>query len=206
MSVERPIKESNMESPRSDHIFRTIEVRKRHEFNHMWSHSTRMFVRYIPRQWIVDLIWWMLRNSLHRRAMSKDCRFGIMACSKSQMVRFVSTIIDYDGLNVYLTIKVIPQPIPCRLEDIFADLRFAKRMPNARFVDLLKTANSWFSFLHERPIKVDETSNECAAYLLCLEKACFGVIMTLLLRRVPVGMVIEEVSSMLTHIHGAMIC
>ena len=79
-------------------------------------------------------------------------------------------------------------------------------MPNARFVDLLKTANSWFSFLHERPIKVDETSNECAAYLLCLEKACFDVIMTLLLRRVPVGMVIEEVSSMLTHIHGAMIC
>ena len=82
-----------------------------------------------------------------------------MACSKSQTVTFVLTIINYDGLNMYLTILVIPQPISCRLEDIFADLRFAKRTPNARFVDLLKTANSWFSFLHERPIKVDETSN-----------------------------------------------
>ena len=150
-----------MESSRLDHISRTTEVRKRYEFNHMWSHSTRMFVRLIPSQWIVDLIWWMLRNSLHRRAMSKDCRFatGIIACSKSQMVRFVLIIIDYDGLNMYLTIWVIPQPIPCRLEDIFTDLRFAERTPNARFVDLLKTANSWFSFLHERPIKVDETSN-----------------------------------------------
>ena len=86
----------------------------------------------------------MLRNSLHRRAMSKDCRFatGIIACSQSQMVRFVLIIIDYDGLNMYLTISVIPQLIPCRLEDVFTDLRFAKRTPNARFVDLLKTANS----------------------------------------------------------------
>ena len=150
-----------MESPRPDHISRTTEVRKRREFNHMWSHSTRMFVRFIPRQWIFDLIWWVLRNSLHRRAISKDCWFatGIMACSKSQMVRFVLAIIDYDGLNIYLTIKVILQSIPCRLEDISTDLRFAKRTPNARFVDLLKTANSWFSFLHKRPIKVDETSN-----------------------------------------------
>ena len=106
MSMERPIKEWNMESPRTDHISRTTDVRKRYEFNHMWSHSTRMFVRVIPRQLIVDLIWWMLRNSLHRRAMSKDCRFatGMMACSKSQMVRFVLTIIDYDGLNIYLAI------------------------------------------------------------------------------------------------------
>ena len=75
------------------------------------------------------------------------------------MVRFVLTIIDYDGLNMYLTIQVIPQPIHCRLEDIFADLWFAKRTPNGRFVDLLKTANSWLSFLHERPIKIDATSN-----------------------------------------------
>ena len=135
-----------MELPRSDHISRTTEVRKRYDFNHIWSHSTRMFVRFIRRQWIVDLIWRMLCNSLHRRAMSKDCRFvtGIIACRKSQMVRFVIIIIDYDGLNMYLTIQVIPQPTPCRLEDIFTDLRFAKRTPNARFVDLLKTANSRF--------------------------------------------------------------
>ena len=150
-----------MESPRSDHISRTTEARKWQEFNHMWSHSTGMFVRFMPRQWIVDLIWWMLRNSLHRRATSKDCGFatGMMACSKSQMVRFLLTISDYDGINMYLIIQIIPQLIHCRLEDIFADLRFAKRTPNATFVDLLKTANSWFSFLHERPIKVDETSN-----------------------------------------------
>ena len=61
------------------------------------------------------------------------------------------------------------------------------------------------SFIHESPIKVDETSNSCAAYLLCLRNACFDVKMTLLLRRVPVG-IAEEVSSMLTYIHGAMIC
>ena len=38
--------------------------------------------------------------------MSEDRRFatGITACSKSQMVRFVLIIIDYDGLNMYLTI------------------------------------------------------------------------------------------------------
>ena len=197
-----------METPRSDHISRTTEVRKWHEFNHVWSHSIRMVVRFIPRQWIVDLIWWMLRNPLHRRAMSKDCRFatGIMACSKSQIVRCVFTVIDYDGLNMYLTISVIPQPIHCRLEDIFADLRFARRTPNARFVDLFNTANSRFSFLQERPIKVDETSNKCAAYLRSLENACFDVTMTILLGRVPVGMITEEVSSMLTHIRDAMIC
>ena len=110
---ERPIHEYGTSNQgikhgiaRSDHNSRSREVRKRYEFNHMWSHRTRMFVRFIPRQWIVDLIWWMLRNSLHRRAMSKDCRFatGIIACSTSQMVRFVLIIIDYDGINMHLTI------------------------------------------------------------------------------------------------------
>ena len=111
---ERPVHEygtsnqgiKHIESSWSDHISRSTEGRTPCEFSHIWSHSTRMFVRFIPRQWIVDVTWWMLPNSLHRRAMSNDCRFvkGMIACSKSQMVRFVITFIDYDGLNMYLTI------------------------------------------------------------------------------------------------------
>ena len=55
----------------------------------------------------------MLGNSLHRRTMSKDCRFaaGIMACNKSQMVRFVLTIIDYDGLNMSSIGRVFRSPL-----------------------------------------------------------------------------------------------
>ena len=35
MSMERPIKELNMDSPRKHDISRATEVRKRYEFNHM---------------------------------------------------------------------------------------------------------------------------------------------------------------------------
>ena len=108
---ERPIHEYGTSNQGIKHGIATIrshfsDHRKWYEFNHMWPHSTHMFVRFIPRQWVVDLIWWILRNSLHRRAMSKDYRSatGIIASSKSQMVRFVLTSIDCDGLNMYLTI------------------------------------------------------------------------------------------------------
>ena len=93
-----------------------------------------MLARFIPKQWNVDLIWWMLHNSLHRRTMSNDCRFATrkIACSKSQIVRYVFTIIDYECLNMYVKIQVYPQPKPCRFEYIFADLRFAKRTLTTR--------------------------------------------------------------------------
>ena len=110
---------------------------------------TRMFVRFISRQSILDIFVWILHNFLHRYGMSNDWRFAtrIIAFNEPHTVRLVLDVIDYDEPNMYLTIQIIPQPNHRLLDDSFAPLRFAKWTPNCWFGDLLKTNNSWF-FLH----------------------------------------------------------